>query len=89
MMPVSDHSPTKMPLLCNNSTRAQEKATARLFSDKIGHSKCVYLRESCKMGLPVSVPEMSTFNQILEVCGLGIVGFAASRLRKRNRFRKV
>jgi hypothetical protein len=39
--------------------------------------------------LPVPVPEISTFNQILEVCGLGIVGFAASRLRKRNRFRKV
>lgn len=39
--------------------------------------------------LPVPVPEISTSNQILEVCGLGIVGFAASRLRKRNRFRKV
>jgi hypothetical protein len=39
--------------------------------------------------LPVPVPEISTFNQILEICGLGIVGFAASRLRKRNRFRKV
>ena len=39
--------------------------------------------------LPVPVPEISTFNQILEVCGLGIVGFAASRLRKRNRYRKV
>ena len=39
--------------------------------------------------LPVPVPEISTFNQILEICGLGIVGFAASWLRKRNRFRKV
>jgi hypothetical protein len=39
--------------------------------------------------LPVPVPEISTFDQILEVCGLGIVGFAASRLRKRDRFRKV
>ena len=37
----------------------------------------------------VPVPEISTFNQILEICGLGIVGFAASRLRKRNRFIKV
>src|SRR4029077_2877007 len=39
--------------------------------------------------LPVPMPETSTFNQILEVCGLGIVGFSASWLRKRNRFRKV
>ena len=39
--------------------------------------------------IPVPVPEISTFSQILEVCGLGIVGFAASWLRKRNRFRKV
>ena len=39
--------------------------------------------------IPVPVPEISTFNQILEVCGLGIVGFAASWLRQRNRFRKV
>jgi hypothetical protein len=39
--------------------------------------------------IPVPVPEISTFNQILEICGLGIVGLAASRLRKRNRFRKV
>ena len=39
--------------------------------------------------IPVPVPEISTFSQILEVCGLGIVGFAASSLRKRNRFRKV
>jgi hypothetical protein len=39
--------------------------------------------------LPVPVPEISTFSQILEMCGLGIVGFAASCLRKRNRFRKV
>ena len=39
--------------------------------------------------IPVPVPEISTFSQILEICGLGIVGFAASWLRKRNRFRKV
>ena len=39
--------------------------------------------------IPVPVPEISTFNQILEICGLGIVGFAVSWLRKRNRFRKV
>jgi hypothetical protein len=39
--------------------------------------------------IPVPVPEISTFNQILEICGLGIVGFAASWLRKRNRFTKV
>ncbi|PYL85907.1 MAG: hypothetical protein DMF17_07120 [Verrucomicrobia bacterium] len=39
--------------------------------------------------IPVPVPEISTSSQILEVCGLGIVGFAASSLRKRNRFRKV
>jgi hypothetical protein len=39
--------------------------------------------------IPVPVPEMSASSQILEVCGLGIVGFAVSSLRKRNRFRKV
>jgi hypothetical protein len=32
--------------------------------------------------LPVPVPEISTFNQILEVCGLGVVGFVASWLGK-------
>ncbi len=39
--------------------------------------------------IPVPVPEISAFSQILEICALGIFGFAASSLRKRNRFRKV
>jgi len=39
--------------------------------------------------VPVPVPEISTFNQIIEICGLGIVGFAVSWLRKRNRPQKV
>jgi len=39
--------------------------------------------------VPVPVPEISAFGQILEICALGIVGFAASSLRRRNRFRRV
>jgi hypothetical protein len=39
--------------------------------------------------IPVPVPDVSTFSQILEVCGLGILGFAVSSLRNRNRARKV
>ena len=38
--------------------------------------------------VPVPVPEISTFSQILEICAVGVVGFAVSSLRKRNRFRK-